>query len=236
MQIIKKRFSPLLIGLSGILLLAIVGGAFPPTTIFRNMVHLQVLQSSFSMDRQAKTIAADLLKQQASSDCRNNWLLSQLYDDQEQQTSIYQTVMACSQDYWPLVLSVRPTNLALATQAVELKPQDSSAWLWLARSQDTKDPNVALPSYLKVVNLNQYNGLAWCRIGTIYWSQSKFEQAKSAYLNCCKNEDPGGNGCFNAGRMAETLGDPRQAIEYYRMSKFDDIIKLAAELEKKIKP
>jgi tetratricopeptide (TPR) repeat protein len=235
MYIVKKKSFLLLMGLSVILLLVIWGWPFLSTAIFRNAVHLQVLQSYFSTDRGAKTAAADLLKQQVSSDCRNNWLLSQLYD-QEQQISIYQTVMTCSQDYWPLVLSIQPTNLTLATQAVELKPQDSSAWLWLARAQDAKDPKAALPAYLKVVSLDQYNGPAWCRIGTLYWAQSKHEQAKDAYLNCCKNEDPGDNGCYNAGRMAEILGNPRQAIEYYRMSKSDAVVKLAVELEKKIKP
>lgn len=228
----KKLFKPILfitlLFLPGIWILSLF-----PSLVLWNITNVHALRAYFSSDLSAKAAAVDLLKQQLPTNCQANWLLSRLKD---QEPSIYLSIMECSQDYWPLVSNVYPTKLILAKQAVTLKPQSEMAWLWLAQAQKASDPVSALSSYINVASLNPYNGLAWCQIGNIYENQANYIQAEEAYLNCCKNEDPGLNGCYGAGRMAEISGDTILAIKYYRMSIFSSSIDRANELEKQLKP
>jgi len=43
------------------------------------------------------------------------------------------------------------------------------------------------------------------------------QAALDAFLQSRYHGDPGANGCYGAGWVMEGLGDPQQAIEYYRL-------------------
>lgn len=57
------------------------------------------------------------------------------------------------------------------------------------------------------------------------------QAALEAYLQSCYHGDSGANGCLGASRMAEKLGDPRAAIQYYRLSRYRGALQRADELE-----
>ena len=80
------------------------------------------------------------------------------------------------------------------------------------------------------------DALAWCRLGVSYEGLQEFETAAQHFLKYCRNGDPGRNGCFAAGRMMEKLGNLAQAITYYRLSRLEESLGRAAELEKQRNP
>jgi hypothetical protein len=57
------------------------------------------------------------------------------------------------------------------------------------------------------------------------------EKEKGAFLNCCYFGDPGKNVCWNAGRVSEEQGNFQQAIEYYRLSRWEMALERAKVLE-----
>ena len=104
------------------------------------------------------------------------------------------------------------------------------------KATQADDPQAALAAYSRVVQLQPSNGLAWCRLGLVNEKTGQTLPAVDAYLGCCRNGNSGANGCYGAGRMMEKLGDPRKAIEYYRLSSYVDSLQRADELEKQLKP
>ncbi len=62
-------------------------------------------------------------------------------------------------------------------------------------------------------------------------SKGDFLQAIKSFYNCCENLDAGFHGCYGAGRLSEKIGDPMKAIDYYRMSKSREVLKIADDLE-----
>jgi len=46
------------------------------------------------------------------------------------------------------------------------------------------------------------------------------DRALQAFYNSCIHYDIGKHGCYNAGRMAEKMGDVTTEIIYYRLSNF----------------
>jgi len=124
----------------------------------------------------------------------------------------------------------------MALLATQYYPDSSKAWFWLGEATAPTDHLGARQAYLRTVALAPRYGLAWCRLGRNYESNSELEKATEAWLNCCLNGDPGKNGCYGAGRMMEQLGNPQQAIEYYRRSHWEGALNRADELEKQLIP
>jgi tetratricopeptide (TPR) repeat protein len=85
--------------------------------------------------------------------------------------------------------------------------------------------------YAESARLNPSDGLAWCRLGWVEEAQERLPSALDAFWQCCQNGDPGSNGCYSAGRVAEKLGDIPAAIRYYRLSHWSPALQRADELE-----
>jgi tetratricopeptide (TPR) repeat protein len=137
---------------------------------------------------------------------------------------------------FPLVHAGAPNNQALAQQAIKIYPDKSEAWFWLAEisaGQGQKD--LAIQQYRRVVALDPINALAWCHLGKVL-ADNDIAEAREAYLNCCYNGDPGSNGCYNAGRLAELQGNLSEAIRIYRYSHWQPARRRADELEKQLMP
>jgi len=210
-----------------VLLLAAVISAVPA-----NAAGLRALSAAFHLSSETPA-SSGLLPISGEADCGAVWLSAQLAARQGNPSG-YAAALACSPLYTPLVAVERPLDAGLAAQAVHAQPLDPALWFWLGQAQEADKSLSALDSYLKVLALDEQNGLAWCRLGFIYETQGNLTSSLDAFAKCCSNEDPGVNGCYGAGRVSEKLGDPLQAIQYYRMSRWLVAQQKADELEKSV--
>jgi tetratricopeptide (TPR) repeat protein len=171
--------------------------------------------------------------------CSQQWLVGVAAGkrgDQEEQRQIWMQSLACSPRYLSILRTADPKDQAMAQLAAQLYPRNALAWFWLGEIFFDTERLSGLDAYLHVVELEPHFGLAWCRLGWTYESMTEYETASQAFYNCCRNGDPGRNGCFGAGRMEENLGNTTQAIAYYRLSRFENAQMRADELEKQLNP
>jgi tetratricopeptide (TPR) repeat protein len=152
------------------------------------------------------------------------------------QRQAFEQALKCSSNYLSLIQAVLPEDLEIARLATQQYPENSKAWYWLGQASAPTDPFAAQQAYLRTLTLDPHNDWAWYRVGRNYELNGEFEMAGEAYLKCCLNGDPGSNGCWGAGRMMEKLGNLQQAIEYYRLSRWEKALERAQELEKQLSP
>ena len=218
-------------------LLGILAFSFPLLErAFRlNSITLIALKAAFSPEKALSQADVSTFLQAAPSDCHLSWLVDRFQTADQQQTS-FMGAFACSPEYLHIAAKSSPIDLELALKATQAYPESVDAWMWLAFSQEYARENSGLAGYQKVVELDSRNGNAWCAIGDISARLAQIAQAETAYQNCCKNQDPGGGGCYGAGQMAEKLGDTQLAIQYYRLSDSDNARLRLNELEKLRQP
>lgn len=181
----------------------------------------------------------DIASAQDGQECPEKWMRGMAAGQRGEFVKQRQALvwaLACGPEYVSLVQAVAPQDAELAQVAAEKHPENAKAWYWLGEASAPLDYLVARRAYLKTVELDAYQGWAWCRLGRNYESTEEYEEAKAAFLNCCYNGDPGSNGCYGAGRMMEKLGNIPQAIEYYRLSRWEGALARADELEAGGKP
>jgi len=172
-----------------------------------------------------------------ASDCGHIWLVAAQAGrrgDLAGQRRIWEQALGCSPNNVSILRALLPQDMDMALLATQYYPDHSETWFWLGEAVAPTDHLGARQAYLRTVALAPRYGLAWCRLGRNYESNSELEKATEAWLNCCLNGDPGSNGCYGAGRMMEQLGDPQQAIEYYRRSHWEGALNRADELEKQL--
>ncbi len=175
----------------------------------------------------------------ANPDCAQIWFLGMIAGqrgDLAAQRQALERALSCSPEYVSLIQAVIPQDLKLAGLATQLQPESAAAWFWLGEASAPTDASVARQAYERTVALAPYRGLPWCRLGFNYEHTGELERAERAFLNCCLNGDPGSNGCYGAGRMLEQMGDPQQAIIYYRRSRWQGSLDRARELESSLNP
>jgi hypothetical protein len=120
-----------------------------------------------------------------------------------------------------------PDDLQLAITIHQAQPESGSSWFWLGDLQ----PENRLVYYQKGLSLEPQDGRRWNELGGMLAKNGDLEPAMQAYLQTCLNGDPGYNGCWRAGQMAEKLGDIPSAISYYRLSRWKQAFDRAQELE-----
>jgi hypothetical protein len=74
------------------------------------------------------------------------------------------------------------------------------------------------------------DGLQWQRLADLT-AASDPAAAEDAYYQSCVHGDPGANGCWRAGELAEARGDVEQAVRYYRLSNYSEARARADRLE-----
>ena len=174
-----------------------------------------------------------------ASDCGHIWLAAAdagRRGDLAGQRQIWEQALICSPGNLSMLRALLPQDMDMALLATQYYPDHSETWFWLGEAVAPTDYLGARQAYLRTVALSPRYGLAWCRLGQNYEYDGDLEKATEAWLNCCLNRDPGSNGCYGAGRMMEQLGDPQQAIEYYRRSHWEGALNRAEELEKQLIP
>jgi len=145
-------------------------------------------------------------------DCHQLWL---------QEDRDLARLLACSPVYMDMIRILAPTDATLAAQARELYPDLAETLYWLSESNGGYSAPANLPLYQQIVSEYPQEGLAWCYLGYQYESAGDLQASLEARINCCYNGDPGSNGCYNAGRLYEGMGDQENAIKYYLLSKWE---------------
>ena len=168
------------------------------------------------------------------SDCTHIWLVDAVTErlgDLTAQQRVRKLALSCSPVNISILQELIPLDIDMAQHATRLYPEQAVAWFWLGEALAPIDHLGARQAYLHTVILDPNDGLAWCRLGRNYEKKGEWEMAFDAWSKCCKYGDPGSNGCFGAGRMMEKMGYSRQAIEFYRLSRWEESLKHADELE-----
>jgi tetratricopeptide (TPR) repeat protein len=207
---------------AGLALLAVVGGAW---LLPHNLFSLAVLHGDLPTDATFSS---------GTASCMEYWLVGKVAQQRgrlEEARTAWSSAMGCDQRYVELAQASLPKDAGLAERAASLYPEDARALFWMAETRTKDQTGEAIGLYQQVVTLETGFGLAWCRLGYLQ-TRSDLAEAVKSYSQCCRYDDPGSNGCWNAGRILEQLGDTQKAIEYYRMSRWDKALKRADELEK----
>jgi len=211
-----------------------------PDPLAVNMVSLKVLRG-FQKDSALLAQVLPDLTRLVGQDCRLNWMLGDVLKrlgDEAGKKAAWMRLLACHKVDVGMLIPAGRHDEDLARLIVELYPTNPTALFSLAYMvYDEKNPAEALQLFEEGVLYDPSEGMAWCYIGSVYRSDNQFEMALNAYINCCHYGDPGApGGCYNSGRMLERLGDPRKAIEYYRLSDWEGASERIAELEKQLQP
>jgi len=147
----------------------------------------------------------------------------------------------CPGRYVVLLHGLAPESQALAETAVSYRPDVAISWFWLVEVRggyrDCVLHNVNKQNWQEIATLLQHglrlaphDGLRWRLLGDVLRPYAP-QKAIKAYLQSCHNGDPGSNGCYRAGLLAEELGDYRSAIRYYRLSRWEGAHRRADRVE-----
>lgn len=142
----------------------------------------------------------------------------------------------CPERYLRLLEASLPSDEAVAARVTEERPRAAWGWFWLGRARRMTGASGAADAFRRGLMLDPSNGEAWIEVAQLYALFGNASEALAAYLAACRNGDPHRNGCWGAGRTAESLGDLRSAIEYYRLSRWDVALKRASHLAGQICP
>ena len=130
-----------------------------------------------------------------------------------------------------LVRAQVPENRSLAQWALTAQPGRADGYFWTAAFHERDNPELAVTLYRNGLRLDGDDGRSWLNLGRLLERQKRYQQALVAYIKSCYRGDPGANGCWNAGRMAEKLGRMDVAIRLYRHSRWPRAWQRAAKLE-----
>ena len=127
--------------------------------------------------------------------------------------------MEASPHYVPLVRGLAPDDLALATFAASLYPNDPQALFWLGDLLvEQEDADNAINAYEQGLVADSQNGLIWVRLGRLYEDKGDWEAAVQAYDKGCYYVDQGKNGCPAAGRLYLAHNQYELAAQRYQDS------------------
>ena len=122
------------------------------------------------------------------------------------------------------------SDLGLADPTINNQPESVDELFVWARILGQENPDDGAALFRELLKFRPYDGIYWRELGDILRDHDP-QAAIEAYLKSCYNGDPGSNGCYRAGLVAEALGDNESAIRYYRLSKWSGSLEQADRLE-----
>lgn len=127
----------------------------------------------------------------------------------------WQIILKCNPHYVTFVHQQEPESVELSNLAIEVQPNVAESWFWYG---DTHT-EIRKECYEIGLTLDPKDGKRWIVLGYMLEGINP-EEAMKAFLQGCYNGDPGSNGCWNVGKLAEQLGNTDEAIQYYRRSNY----------------
>jgi hypothetical protein len=174
-------------------------------------------------DRSLLESAKSKLLSFSGDTCQVSWQLGVVYQhlgNAPQRDRLWGDALRCSPRYLKIIQTMIANNLGLAELAVEIYPEQSEAWFWLARQQTKASPLQAVNSYWQGLQFEPYNAAAWTEIKLAFgrltpsvavslYQQLEFEKLFSADAELRAN---------NLFLLAYILSksDPERAIQLYR--------------------
>jgi hypothetical protein len=165
--------------------------------------------------------------------CSAHWyegLLHHAAGDVAGRSTAWSALLDCTETYTGYMAVVAMDDVSLARQAVAAQPANAAAYFWLAPLLAAGTPDEAAAVYRQGLALAPKDGRRWLALAELLESRDD-ASALEAYLQACRNGDPGANGCYRAGLLAEARGDMPAAIGFYRLSKWEGALARADELE-----
>ena len=178
-------------------------------------------------------ITVSSLPEESLKFCRVYWMQGLLQGSRGKLTARnvnFMDAIKCDNSLVIFLHSLYPEDQELAQLALNNAPDSAEAMFWMAELLATKDPVMARQLLAKGLEIEPSDGLRWRIYGDLLWNRDPYA-AIQAFLQSCYNGDPGSNGCYRAGLVAEGLGDYQAAIEYYRLSKNSASLERANHLE-----
>lgn len=222
----KNRLVALTVGLSLVVLAAF--SAYP----VNHAGQLAVRALADPLARSSETTEA--LGRLANQQCRAHWYEGLVYDmtgDLAGRAASWGALLNCSAGYTGFMSLLVDDDVELARLAIASQPKDAAGYFWLAGLTARESPADAVAFYERGLELDPGNGRQWLALAELLRPVDE-TAALDAYLQACLHGDPGANGCLNAGDLAQTHGDTQSAIDYYRLSKYDEARTRADELER----
>lgn len=172
----------------------------------------------------------------SAENCSARWyegLVRHMNGDSDGRGAIWRDLLGCSDDYTGYMSVLAADDVALARHAVAVQPNSAASHFWLAAAVSADTPAEAIELYRTGLRLSPHDGHRWLALAELL-EPGEPAAALEAYLQACRNGDPGANGCLRAGSLAEGDGNFAAAIEYYRLSKWSGALDRADELERQL--
>ena len=132
-----------------------------------------------------------------------------------EQTSYLVELLRYRFDRAILVRVIRPDDPEMAMVAWEYHPERSFSQFWLGEALIGSDPKRAAVLYQEGLEQVPFDGERWVELGWIYRRIDLLEDALLAYREGCRWKDRGGNGCWQAGQLAQQMGRIGEARYFY---------------------
>lgn len=164
--------------------------------------------------------------------CHVAWLagwLARAVDGEAGRRHWWRTLLDCDARYLPMMAIAAPLDRELARHATRRHPSSAIAHAWSARVVGRRPDDgarangaraVAIARWRRSLGLDPANGVGWRRLGDLLIAEGHLVEALDAFAASCTHGDPGANGCWLAGQLAEYLGDPAQASAFHARSRW----------------
>lgn len=212
------------------LVLAVSALAFPVNRAGQLVVHALLDPSADAF------AAAEPLAELSGRNCRAGWyegLFRHMMGDMAGRAAAWGELVNCSVIYTEYMAVLAPDDVELARSAIAAQPEGAAGYFWLAPALAADAPEESIALYRQGLELAPADGQRWLALADLLEPRDK-AAALQAYLQACRNGDPGANGCLRAGSLAEADGDLSAAIDYYRLSKWEGALSRADELERQL--
>jgi hypothetical protein len=217
-----------------LLLVGLLLAGFSAQLRDRLAVNLDALDTLHILHNGSPLLSARPAWLSESRACAAHWMATLQADAQDrlqERDQAFQLAAACDPQYVALMQRMHTDDLSLAQIALASQPGSAESWFWAGDLL----PEKKIEYYQKGLAIEAWDGKRWLSLGDALQSKD-IEQAMQAYLNACKNGDPGYHGCARAGSMAEQLGLYQKAIEFYRLSAYPRVREKADALEGQLTP
>lgn len=151
--------------------------------------------------------------------CSALWLNAiSTYYKNEPDRFIFYEAFTCLKESVEMTHYLMPNDIFLAKVALDLFPEEITNYYWLLDSIESYDLTEAMLLSKELILLFPNDAVLWYKSGRLSWLNAKFEDALIAYINSCQINDYASNGCYYVGVSYRVLGDPIEAIKYFRLS------------------
>jgi O-antigen ligase len=230
----KPALKPAPTALAAALGLALLGGAV--WWLYPSQQATRVVTAALMQGRN-EAEALQLVSAAAESRCDLHWHEGLLWASAGQpagRDASWTVLLDCTDRFANFMPILAPDNAPLAQEMIGRQPDSAVGYFWLAELAEADDPAHATALYRQGLALAPQDGRRWAYLAGLLVAAGDLDGALEAYLQSCRNGDPGANGCLGAGNVAARQGNLQDAIAYYRLSAYSGAWEAADALEQEL--